>query len=56
MEIERPDSSVSEVVSDKKEIMKIIADNMLKTRPHGKIKYMPFVYNEAFSYSILGYT
>ena len=56
MEIERLDSSVLEIASDKKEIMKIIADNMLKTRPHGKIKYMPFVYNEAFSYSILGYT
>ncbi|MDY3929261.1 MAG: glycoside hydrolase family 88 protein [Clostridia bacterium] len=56
MEIEKPDCSVFDVTSDKKEIMKIVADNMLKTRPHGKIKYMPFVWNNAFSYTELSYT
>lgn len=56
MEIEKTDSSVFDVTSDKKEIMKIVADNMLKTRPHGNIKYMPFIWNKAFSYTELSYT
>lgn len=53
--MEKPTNSIFDVTENKKEIMKIIADNMLKTRPHGEVKYMPFIYSDVFSYTELGF-
>ncbi|NLB80816.1 MAG: hypothetical protein GX800_04230 [Clostridiaceae bacterium] len=41
-------NSLASVTTDIKESMKIIADNMIKTRPRGELVYRPYRKNEVF--------